>query len=110
MLRKALQMSLSGARLVVMPGRTVPAEMKTVKCTMQFAQDAERHVRFLSSPAVIAPYIAATASKDKVGTLQSAPFSGRTFIFAKNGGPLFYIKELQKYQQKQPIRFVRYDC
>lgn len=65
MLRKAFQMSLSGARPVVMRGRTAPAEMNPAKCTMLSARDAERRVRFPSSRAVIAPYIAATASKDK---------------------------------------------
>jgi len=64
LLKRALPMSLSAANPAVMPARVTLAvvTVASARCSTLCVLDAADPVRFLSSPVMIAPFIAAIAS------------------------------------------------
>lgn len=69
MLKKALPMSRSVANRAVTHAKAIPAEAATTtalaRCTAQYVQSAAKPAKFLSNPAAIVLYTAATVSEDK---------------------------------------------
>lgn len=66
MLRKALPMSLSVARLAATLARTIAETVNLAKCLMRFVLSAVHPVRFPSSRVVTVLYTAATVFPKKV--------------------------------------------